>query len=82
MISFNEWMKINEHKRGMKNPATKDPSIVDQAKQGLSIPSSEAKPRNRSGRRHTTHATSKNNRRLGTRGAIKRQAINRQAMED
>jgi hypothetical protein len=82
MISFNEWMKINEHKRGMKNPDTQDPSIVDQAKQGLSIPSSEAKPRNRSGRRHTTHETSKNNRRRGTRDARNREAINRQAMED
>jgi hypothetical protein len=75
MLSYKEWAMINEHKRGTIPATVQSPTITDELKQGITISTQKPKPRKQRGRRITTHQTSKNQRRLGTRDARNRAAM-------
>jgi len=75
MLSYKEWAMINEHKRGTIPATVQSPTITDELEQGITISTEMPKQRKQSGRRRTTHQTSKNQRRLGTRGARDRAAM-------
>ena len=75
MLSYKEWAMINEHKKGNVPATVQSPTITDELEQGITIPTEMPKERIPTGRIRTTFRGSRNKRRLGTRGARNRAAM-------
>jgi len=75
MLSYKEWTMINEHKKGTIPATVQSPTITDELGQGITIPTATPKERIPTGRRRTTFRGSRNQRRLGTRAAANRRAM-------